>query len=130
MNAKLVEMLLSEVPVRRYRYHNSLTPEQTKQLRSIYTDFGQLVDPTFEQFEREFLFEKNVDAEIRLWTQMAKAFRECLRRYRRLRPDDVATAVIAISLGICLLPPGVPMKAIRFLRKHVPFKPLEVRQSI
>ena len=124
---KLMQIPLGSISNKRRRYHDSLTEQQSIELRLIYNDFGRFAgDATFEEFERDFLFERNVDAEIRQWSRMTKAFRRCMKRFPTTDKAAATAVVISLSLGVSRRFPGVSFKAFRFLRKHVPVKPLQV----
>jgi len=123
----LTKFPLTSIRSRCNRYQDSLTEQQTAELRSIYDDFGRFAGgATFEQFERDFLFERNVAAEIIQWSRMANTLRRCIKRFPSTDREAATNSVIALSLGVRARPHGVSKKAYRFLRKHVPLKPLKV----
>jgi len=108
----LMQIPLSSISNRRHRYHDLLTEQQSDELRSIYKDFGRLIgDETFEEFERDFLFERNVDAEIRHWSRMADAFCRCMKRFPTTDKVAATAVIVSLSLGEHVFPVSLPRRS-------------------
>nr|ADY58734.1 hypothetical protein Plabr_1117 [Rubinisphaera brasiliensis DSM 5305] len=103
------------------RLHDEITEEQTEELRRIYLHVGRaFYRNTFEEFERRFLFVKDIDREIRWWSAMSSVLQRCLRRFPHVDSDVLAIEVVCISLCGGADETRIPTRAIRYLKANVP----------
>jgi len=105
----------------RRRIHNEITERQTEKIREIYSHIGRaFYMNTFEEFERRFLFFRDINLHIRWWMAMSSVLQQCRRRYPNVDCDTLAIATVCISLCGDGDASRIPARALRYLKANVP----------
>jgi len=103
------------------RIHEEITDEQTVKLREVYLHVGKaFYKNTFEQFERGFLFYRDIDGHIRWWMAMSSVLQQCRHRFPNVDSDALAIATVCISLCGGGDASRIPARALRYLKANVP----------
>jgi len=109
------------IKIVRHRHHDEITDQQTEQIRVIYSKIGNAYSgETFEQFERDFLFDSDIDMEIRWWKAIAKVFQRCLNLFPEIDQTVAAKSTVLISIELGIQEDDLPHLASSFLRRNVP----------
>jgi hypothetical protein len=79
--------------------HEQLDPKWEEIARHTFHAVGHLVKPTYEQWELDFLRDKNPEQELFLWLVIADAFEEAVANRHDLDSKTILGDLILISAG-------------------------------
>ena len=77
---------------------DSLSDEQSESLNTIYSVLREFLLPTFEQFERDFLREEQLDDRIVRWALIANGYHEFQQKHPSAEADERTSAMGCLTM--------------------------------
>jgi len=92
------ENLLNLRPAK--RQHTELSDTQIQQIQLIWSMIKQPFPETYEQFERSFLFERDIDKEITCWGRIGFAWQRFVKAVKADKKEIFVTGSPAAEMGV------------------------------
>jgi len=77
----------------------TLSAEQTERVRKVYAAVGKYMPGPFEWFESGFLFDRDLEREMRFWEMVVAVHAEHMKRSPGDDPAEIYDRIVSLSLG-------------------------------